>query len=187
MLQHTRRSFRGLVIAAFAAAAVALSGGSALAAHQVSQSGSPGAWDLPDSAANPSSRCGYNGGGVLGGTYLTSIKLIQNVEIFGTSGSKRSVAYRLIIQHKQNGSWHTVKKGTLVSGQATSGSAAVLPPTKVSFGALKQPKNPFRAQVKMIWYAADASVQGTRIIALDSYVQRDLGVGSKCKGFVSDF
>ena len=33
---------------------------------------------------------------------------------------------------------------------------------------------------------ADASVKGTRVVAVDSYVRRDGGVASKCKGFVSD-
>ena len=84
MLQHTRRSFRGLVITAFAAAAVALSGGSAIAAHQIAHTGTPGSWVLPDTAGNPAARCSYNGGGVAGGTYLTGIRLLNDVELWGT-------------------------------------------------------------------------------------------------------
>ena len=90
MHAHTRRSFRGLLIAAFATTAITLSGGTALGAHQVASTGSPGTWILPDTAANPAARCSYNGGGVLGGTYLTGIRQLNAVELFGTSSALRS-------------------------------------------------------------------------------------------------
>lgn len=186
MHAHTRRSFRGLLIAAFATTAIALSGGTALGAHQVASTGSPGTWILPDTAANPAARCSYNGGGVLGGTYLTGIRQLNDVELFGTSSSLRSVAVRPIIQHKVSGAWTNVKKGTLVSGNASQSNSAVLGTGLTTFGVTTQPKNPFRLALKLIWYRADASVQGTRTILADSYVRRDGGVAGQCKGFVSD-
>lgn len=186
MHAHSRRSIRTLVIAAVATSAIALSGATALGAHQVASTGSPGSWGLPDSAANPAARCSYNGGGVLGGTYLTGIRQLNDVEIRGTTAGLRSVAVRPIIQHKVGGVWKTVKKGTLVSGNASTSSAAVLNTGLTTFGVTQQPKNPFRLALKLIWYRADASVKGTRTILADSYVRRDGGVAGQCKGFVSD-
>jgi hypothetical protein len=49
-----------------------------------------------------------------------------------------------------------------------------------------KPENPFRLALKVIWYNADASVQGTRVIAVDSYVRLGGGVASYCKGRVID-
>ena len=179
------RSFRGLVIAALVTAAIGLSGGSALGAHQLSQSGAPGSWVLPDTAANPAAKCSYNGGGVLGGQYLTGIRLRNDVELWGTTSSLRSVAMRPLVQHRISGTWKTVKKGTLVSGNASASNSAVLAGGLTTFGVKPQPKNPFRLAVKLIWYAADASVQGTRIVLVDSYARPGAGVGDRCKGFVS--
>lgn len=181
------RSFRGLVVAALATAAIGLSGGTALGAHQVAHTGTPGSWVLPDTAANPGAKCSYNGGGVAGGTYLTGIRQRNAVEIFGTSSQLRSVAVRPIIQHKISGTWTTVKKGTLVSGNATASSSVVLSTGLTSFGVTPQPKRPFRLALKLIWYRADASIQGTRTILVDRYALRDGGVGGQCPGFVSDF
>jgi hypothetical protein len=183
---HTR-SIRSGVIAVLATAAIGLSAGTALGAHQISHTGSPGSWVLPDTAANPAAKCSYNGGGVMGGTYLTGIRLMNDVEIRGTTAGLRSVAFRPIIQHKVSGVWKTVKKGTLVSGNASLSSPVVLSGDLTSFGVTQQPKNPFRLALKLIWYRADASVQGTRTILVDSYVRRDGGVAGKCAGFVSNF
>ena len=182
----SRRSLRGLVIAALATSAIALSGGSVIGAHEIGRTGTPGGWTLPDRAADPAARCSYTGGGVLGGTYLTGIRQLNDVEIAGTTTGLRSVAVRPIIQHRVSGTWVTVKKGTLVSGNASRSSAAVLSTGLTSFGVTQQPKNPFRLVLKLTWYRADASVKGTRTVLVDSYVKRDLGVGSRCAGFVSD-
>jgi hypothetical protein len=174
------------VIAALATSAIVLSGGSALGAHPIGSTGSPGGWTLPDSAANPAARCSYNGGGVLGGTYLTGIRQRNDVEIAGTTAGLRSVAVRAIVQHRVSGTWTTVRRGTLVSGNASRSSPAVLSTGLTTFGVTQQPKNPFRLALKLIWYRADASVKGTRTILVDSYAKRDSGVGSRCAGFVSD-
>jgi len=187
MHQPTRRSLRGFLISALAAAAIAVSGSGALAATQLSHSGTPGAWGLPDSAADPAATCVYGtGGGTAGGTYLTAIRLRNAVELWGTSSSLRSVGYRPLVQHLQGGVWTTVKKGVLKTGNASLSHPVTLTGSTVTFGPLTQPKNPFRLALKLIWYAADASVAGTRVILVDSYVRRDGGVGGHCSGFVSD-
>ena len=47
---------------------------------------------------------------------------------------------------------------------------------------VNKPENPFRLALKVIWYNADASVQGTRTLVVDDYVRLIGGVGSYCKG-----
>lgn len=189
MLAHPRRSFRGLVIAALATSAIALSGGSALGAHQVGKTGSPGAWILPDTAANPAARCSYNGGGVAGGTYLTGIRLRNGIEVFGTAAAKRPVGVRLIIQHKVAGSWVKVKKGLTYINPASKTQSTVISPGLLSFGVTDEPTQPYRLLLKVIWYHSagyEPDIDGTRTILVDSYVRRDGGVAGQCKGFVSD-
>lgn len=187
MHQPLRSSFRGLVISALATAALVISGGSALGAHQLSVTGSPGSWVLPDTAGNPAARCSYVGGGVAGGTYLTGIRLRNDVELWGTGPDLQSVGFRPIIQHKVGGIWKNVKKGTLVTGNASGASSVVLSGGLTTFGVTTQPKQPFRLVLKLIWYTGSASDAGTRMVLVDSYVRRDGGVGGKCAGFVSDF
>ncbi len=185
-LRPLRPSLRPLAVTTLAIAALALPSGAALADHQVSHTGSPGTWTLKDSASNPAADCSYDGGGTAGGTYLTGIRLRNPVKIKGTSASVRSVGYRPIIQHKIGHAWVTVRKGALISGGATSAHAATLPGGLTTFGPKDQPKRPFRLALRLIWYRADASVQGTRTILVDYHAKRDGGVANRCAGFVSD-
>ncbi len=78
---HPRRSLRALLISAFAIAAIAASGGSALAAHQISQTGAPGSVTITDKATDPGARCSYAEGGTAGGPYLTGIRQRNVIEI----------------------------------------------------------------------------------------------------------
>lgn len=181
-----RPRFRGPVISALATAAILVSGGSALGAHQLSRTGSPGAWALPDSAGNPAAACSYAGGGTAGGTYLTGIRLRNDVEIWGTGPDLQSVAFRPIIEHKVSGVWKKVKKGTLISGNASGASSVVLSGGLTTFGVTTQPKHPFRLVLKLIWYTGTASDAGTRTILVDSHMRRDGGVSGRCAGFVPD-
>lgn len=182
MHSHSRRSFRTLFVAAFAVAAIAVSGASALAAHQVSQSGSPGSVTIVDKAADPGARCSYVDGGAAGGPYLTGIRQRNPVEITGTGAGLQSVAVRPLVQHLVGGTWSTVKKGTLVSGNASLSTTVQLGTGLTKVPVVTKPENPFRLALKVIWYNADASVQGTRILVVDDYVRLIGGVGSYCKG-----
>jgi hypothetical protein len=182
---HSHRSFRSLAIAALAVAAVAISGGSALAAHQTSATGSPGAYTVVDKAADPAGRCSYVNGGVAGGLYLTGIRQINPVELSGTGASLQSVAVRPLVQHLVSGHWSTVRKGTLISSQASLTHSVSLTTGLNRVPVATRPQNPFRLALKLIWYYADASVRGTRVVVLDSYARLGGGVGSTCQGFVS--
>ena len=109
------------------------------------------------------------------------------MELWGTGPDLQSVGFRPLIQHRIDGVWKTVKKGTLVTGNASGASSVVLNGGLTSFGVTPQPKHPFRLVLKLIWYTGTASDAGTRLILLDSYVRRDGGVAGRCAGFVSDF
>jgi hypothetical protein len=177
------------MIAALATSAIVLSGGSALGAHQVAATGSPGAWVLPDSAGDPAARCSYTGGGVAGGTYLTGIKQRNSIKLFGTASNKRPVGVRAIIQHKVSGSWVTVKKGLIYTVRVTLTEPATISTGLTTFGVTEQPGEPYRLMLKLIWYRFDGyepPIDGTRTILVDRYVPRDGGVARRCKGFVSN-
>ena len=190
MLQHTRRSFRGLVIAAIAAAAIALSGGSALGAHQLSQTGTPGAWALPDSAGDPAARCSYDGGGVAGGTYLTGIRLRNDVDAVGhdrrppvgglpaaSSSTRWTASGSPSRRARSSPATPAVPSSVVLSGRPDVRSAVSV-----------QPKHPFRLVLKLIWYTGDrVGRRAPGSILVDSYVPRDGGVAGRCAGFVSDF
>jgi hypothetical protein len=185
MNQPRRRTIRGLLVSVVAAAALAMSAGSALGAHQLSQTGSPGPWTLPDTAANPAATCSYEGGGTAGSTYLTGIRLEDGPEITGTHVGLRSVGYRPLIQHRHGGAWVTVKQGTLITGQATNATPVALPGGLTAVPVTSDPTR-FRLVLKLIWFRPNASVEGTRMVVVDQYVRfGDLGVGSSCKGRIS--
>ncbi|MFN8622784.1 MAG: hypothetical protein U0869_18770 [Chloroflexota bacterium] len=186
MHPHSRRSFRSLVVSAFAVAAIAVSGGSALASHQVGQTGSPGTASIVDKAADPGAKCSYTDGGAAGGPYLTGIRQRNDIEITGTGASLQSVAVRPLVQHLVSGTWTTVKKGTLISGNASQSQTVQLTTGLTKVPVVNKPENPFRLALKVIWYNADVSVQGTRTIVVDSYVRLGGGVASYCKGRVID-
>lgn len=177
------RSPRGAVVVAFAVAAIATGTGSALAATEIPPTtGTPGGWSLPDSAADPAAACSYEGGGTAGAVYLTGIDLFEGPEITGLHPGLRSVGYRPIVQHKRNGVWTTVKKGVLVTGQATSANAADLPGELTAVPVVSDP-NRFRLLLRLFWYRADATVEASTTVRVDSYVKyEDAGVGSSCKG-----
>lgn len=181
-----RRAGRGARIVSVLMALALLVPGGAQAAHQVSHTGHPGGWSLVDRAAEPGAKCSYEGGGAAGTIYLTGIKLLRGPEIAGIHRGLRSVGYRPIIQHRQGGAWVTVRKGTLVTGQASRSRAAALPGIRTAVPVTESP-NRFRLLVRLYWFASDASVEATRTLVVDSYVRTIRpGVGSSCAGAVSD-
>jgi hypothetical protein len=158
----------------------------AQAAHQVAHTGHPGSWSLVDRAAEPGAKCSYVGGGTAGTTYLTGIKLLHGPVITGIHSGLRSVGYRNIIQHRQGGAWVTVRKGTLITGQASRSHPAALPGERTAVPVVSSP-NRFRLLVRMFWYRSDATVEATRTVAVDSYARTIRpGVGASCAGAVSD-
>lgn len=179
-----RRTGRGALIGMVILALALIAPASASAAHQIAQTGHPGTWSLVDRAAEPGGRCSYEGGGTAGSTYLTGLKLRHGPEITGLHTGLRSVGYRPIIQHLQGGSWVTVKKGTLITGQATSTDPVALPGKLTRVPVLTSP-NRFRLLIRLFWYRANASVEGTRTLVVDSYIRfGGTGVASDCKGRV---
>lgn len=179
---HTGRAAR-FVSMVMALAIVAPAG--ANAAHQIAHTGHPGGWSLVDRASEPGGKCSYAGGGAAGTIYLTGIKLLHGPEIRGIHSGLRSVGYRPIVQHRQGGAWVTVRKGTLVTGQASSSHPVALPGERTAVPVVENP-NRFRILVRLYWYRGDASVEATRTLVVDSYARTIRpGVASSCAGAVS--
>ena len=94
------------------------------------------------------------------------------------------MGYQPIIQKWHGGAWVNVKKGSLVTGQASTHHTASLPPERTALPASANSPTRYRLVLKLLWYHTDASVEATERIALDAYVRFDDGVGSSCKGQV---
>jgi hypothetical protein len=154
---------------------------SAFAAHSIGHSGSPGSWALTDRAAEPGAKCSYAGGGTAGSIYLTGIKLLHDPVVWGIHSGLRSVGYQPVIQQWNGGAWVNVHKGTLITGQASLTHPATLPAERTPLPPVTDPSK-FRLVLKLIWYRADASVEATRRVVVDSYARLSGGVGSSCKG-----
>lgn len=177
---------RGARIASILMALALVAPAGASAEHQVSHTGHPGGWGLLDSTSHPGGKCSYVGGGAAGTIYLTGIKLLHGPVVRGIHGGLRSVGYKPIIQHRQGGAWVTVRRGTLVTGQASTHHRVALPGIRTAVPVTESP-NRFRLLVRIYWFASDASVEATRTLAIDSYARTIRpGVGSSCQGAVSD-
>ncbi|MFN8520337.1 MAG: hypothetical protein U0667_13295 [Chloroflexota bacterium] len=180
------RALRGARIVPLLLALGLVAPASALAAHQISATGHPGGWYLVDRAAEPGAKCSYVGGGAAGTVYLTGIKLLHGPTITGIHGGLRSVGYRPIVQHREGGSWVTVRRGTLITGQASTSTPVSLPGERTQVPVVDAP-NRFRLLVRLYWFASDASVEATRTLVVDSYARTIRpGVGSSCAGAVSN-
>jgi hypothetical protein len=181
MTRIIRSRSRAGMVGVLAIAAVLLAPGSAFAAHAIGHTGSPGAWGITDRPAEPGAKCSYAGGGTAGSVYLTGIKLLHGPEITGIHHGLRSVGYQPIIQQWKGGAWVNVKKGTLVTGQASSSHPVALPGERTALPPVTNPTK-FRLVLKLVWYHLDASVEATERVVLDSYVRLAGGVASSCKG-----
>ena len=178
-IQRPRRTW---LVGLLALAAMLLVPASAFAAHAIGHTGSPGTWGLTDRPAEPGAKCSYNGGGTAGTTYLTGIKLLHGPEITGIHSGLRSVGYQPIIQKWHGGTWVNVKKGVLVTGQASASQPVALPAERTPLPAADNSATKFRLVLKLIWYRSDASVEATERVVVDSYVRAAPGIGSSCKG-----
>ena len=181
MTRVMHHPIRAGIVGLLSLVAVLMAPGGAFAAHSIGHTGSPGDWALTDRPAEPGARCSYAGGGTAGSTYLTGIKLLHGPEIWGIHAGLRSVGYQPTIQQWKGGAWVNVKQGTLVTAPASKSHPVSLPPERTALPAVSNPTK-FRLVLKLIWYRADASVEATRRIVVDSYVRYAGGVGSSCKG-----
>lgn len=184
MTRTLRGRGRAISLAAVTLAMTMVAPGGALAAHPIGRTGTPGQWAMTDRAAEPGAKCSYDGGGTLGSIYLTSIKMRHGVQLRGRHTQLRSVGYRPILQHRVGGTWVTAAKGTLLTGQASLAHWASLPKSSVKVPVTSDPGR-FRLVLRLIWYRADASIEGTRRVVIDDYVRRSGGVGSSCAGVIA--
>lgn len=184
MTRSIRPTSRAGMVGLLALVAVLLAPASVFAAHAIGHTGSPGTWGLTDRPAEPGAKCSYAGGGTLGTEFLTGIKLLHGPEITGIHAGLRSVGYQPIIQKWHAGAWVNVKKGVLVTGQASASHPVSLPPERTPLSAANNSATRYRLVLKLTWYRLDASVEATERIVVDSYVKLSGGVGASCKGQV---
>jgi hypothetical protein len=163
--------------------ATLLSSGPAVtrAAVPVSEVGTLGTYSVTDSMAEPGARCRYDG--TAGTWYLQRIR-VRAPTMYGSSARLRSVGYRLLLQRRTNHAWKTVQRGTLISGVADKSTAATLTGSKVRRDVDVAPNWPrYRAALKLIWWDADAQVQGRGLVAIEHHRRTsDHSVGRACHG-----
>ncbi len=180
---HIAQGARGVALAVGLALVVS---GPALGAHQIAHTGHPGGWGIVDRAAEPGAKCSYVGGGAAGTIYLTGIKLLHDVGMTGIHTALRSVGYRPIVQHREGGAWVTVRRGTLITGQASRSHRVTLPRIRTAVPVVSSPRR-FRLLVRLYWFRGDATVEATRTLVIDSYARTIRpGVASSCDAAVSD-
>ena len=71
-------------------------------------------------------------------------------------------------------SLHRVR-GILQSGNASLSDPVSLPGELTVVPVTTQPGEPFRIVLRLIWYRADASIEGTRMVLVDHHRARDGG------------
>ena len=179
-----RRVARGVTLAVVAGACIALSGGSAMAAHVVGHTGGHGVYSFNDTAGHPSVDCSYEGAA---GTYYFNGVKVQPPTVFYPDRSASnphehgSVAWQVRIQHLHAGVWTTVKTGALISTIAFENAAAMFSPKVVHWpGPLSS--GWFRVLETLTWYNHDASVYGTVTAVLQHYTNAYDEPAGSCKG-----
>lgn len=162
----------------------------AIGATQIARTGSPGAWVYPESIGDPGAVCLY--GGAAGTAYLERIRMGSRVRIRGVTASLRSVAYRPIVQQLVAGTWRSVRYGIRHTAYATTAGYAAIDP-----GAIIVPVGPghdsasYRLALRLIWYNADASILGTRTVAVTWHeggtAMGGPVLGASCRGSYGNF
>jgi hypothetical protein len=181
------RVTRGMFVVLLAILAASFAEGTTLAAVQIGQKGDPGShWSVADTSANPGAVCDYAGGGAMGSTYLTHIKVPVGPDVFGKTSALTSVGYMIRLQHYESGHWVTLKKshGKLWSSPASDTTAAMLPGSGVTIPIATQSTNPSRYRVflRLTWYTSTAQVDGTRDILIQHYKAHSGATAASCKG-----
>jgi hypothetical protein len=164
------RSLRGASFALVTAALIAVGGNSALAAHQVGSSGTPGSYSWEDTAAHPAGLCDYNGGGTAGHTYLVRIKVKPPTNVLwphDTESNAGTVGFRVKLQHLSAGAWTTVNMGSEATATATEDSPAAFGGRSVYWAGPNTGRD--RAVAVLSWYNPDMSVLGRVSVAIDHY------------------
>ena len=155
----------------------------AQAAVPISESGTHGTYDITDTLATPGARCRYEG--TAGTWYLQGLHVRAPV-IYGATAQLRSVGYRLLLQQRTADGWHTVQRGTLISGAADEGTAATLTGSTVVRDVDVAPNSArYRAALNLVWWDANAQVEGRVILAIENHRRTsDHEVTRTCQGRV---
>ncbi len=165
-----RRVLRGGFLASTIVAAVALGGGTTLAAHQVGHSGTTGSYSWTDSSAHPAGLCDYTGGGAAGHTYIVGVRVNAPATAKWPTGQASTwgyVGFRVELQHLSGGSWTTVNWGPQTTANATTTASAMLSNRRVAWAGPLTGKD--RGLAVLTWYRPNWSILGSARVVIDHY------------------
>ena len=176
---------RGATAALVLLATMALCGGEALAATQVSHSGQTGAYSFHDTTTSPGAKCIYEGAA---GHSEFQRAHVAAPTVSWLTGAFHSgtVGWRLLLQHWDGHAWVTVHTTSEARAHATQTTAAHLSARSVVTAGPHNRK--YRVMVKIRWMTPDAETIGSVHVLIDHY-RRDYddSVGSSCKAEVLNF
>lgn len=156
--------------------AIALAGAPLAAATELGHVGRVGAHSLIDSAANGGARCGYVTTFQDGGAHWWRLARIdvRAPRVRAISGLQR-VGWRFIVQRSQDhGPWQVTYRSAIQIATASTttraafspmGVKVVVPPPSGQFSN----RHHYRVIVKMLWYRANGTQQGTARHLVDFY------------------
>ena len=165
-----RRLVGGASLATLTAAMLALGGSGALAAHQVSNTGTTGSYTWTDTTAHPAGVCNYNGGGTAGHLYIVSVKVKAPTTVFwpaGTGSNSGTVGFKVKLQHLTAGVWSTVNTGAEATDTATKTTSAMFGTRHVDWNGPLTGKD--RALAVLTWYSPSMTIIGRTTVVIDHY------------------
>ena len=176
-----RRTGRSTLLPAVLAAMILGPQGAAHAAVPIHETGTTGEYDVTDTLSDPGATCRYEG--AAGSWYLHDIR-VPAPTIYGSSSQLRSVGYRLLLQRRSADGWTTIQRGPLISGVASEDEAADITGSSVVRDPARAPnQGRYRAALRLIWWDANARVEGTVILAIENHRwDHDDSVGATCRG-----
>jgi hypothetical protein len=171
-----------MTVATIVAVACALASVAPTSATEIIRTtGDVGDWSYDDNDAMPGARCRYEG--AAGSWFLRSLRG-RRVVIEGTESELRSVGYRLLLQRQTPNGWKTTQRGVLITGAASLSTLATLPRSRILRDPDESPnKGHYRLALKIIWYDAQADVQGVQVANIVRHFRTsDDSLGPSCRG-----
>ncbi len=142
----------------------------AAADTDLGEQGTVGPHRLLDTRENPGAICRYDGSHGSWGYLITVESMSVRPPRVRATFDSQKVGWRILVQRSKDGSpWTTVKRSGVQMVTATTTEDAPFARMKLDFDAPLQTNRRFRAVVRMMWYRADGSLQGSSRHAVDRY------------------
>jgi hypothetical protein len=169
-----RRVGRGASLAALVMLILALSGGEALAAHQVGHVGTTGRYSFTDTVSMPGARCVYAGAA---GTWEFDHATVRPPLVFwplNSSSNSGTVGWRLKLQHLTNGVWSNVLHTGVTKATARKHVSAMFARKTITWMPPAPNSGLFRVEVALIWFRTNGTVMGRTLVVIDHNRHKDL-------------